>query len=110
MSWLNDATVETAEEKQAKAEFALRQRLTSAIQQHLDATAQERGYDGILSLASYATSMNPKFKAEGQAGVEWRDAVWSYCYEQLAKVEAGERSTPNVEELVSELPVFEWPL
>lgn len=83
--------------------------MTSAVQSHLDAKARERNYDGILSLCTYATSVIPKFAAEGQAGVEWRDAVWAKCYEILADVQAGTRPTPTAEQLIAELPGFTWP-
>lgn len=83
--------------------------MTSAVQSHLDAKARERNYDGILSLCTYATSVVPKFAAEGQAGVEWRDAVWARCYEILADVQAGTRPTPTAEQLIAELPIFTWP-
>lgn len=76
------------------------------VQFYLDSTAQERGYDGILSLCSYATSKSPKFGKEGQAGVEWRDAVWSTCYEILEEVQAGTRVMPT--DIISELPIFTW--
>lgn len=83
--------------------------MTDAVQRHLDATAKTRNYDGILSLASYATSTNPTFAAEGQAGVAWRDAVWAYCYQALAAVQAQTRAVPTWEELKAELPAMVWP-
>jgi hypothetical protein len=101
--------LKTAEQKQAEKEAATVASFTSAIQAHLDSKAQERNYDGILSLCTYATSANPKFSAEGQAGVLWRDAVWAKGYEVMAEVKAGTRSVPTIEELISELPLFEWP-
>lgn len=84
-------------------------RMTAAVQAHLDDKARERNYDGILSLCTYATSLNAKFAAEGQAGVEWRDAVWAMCYEILADVQAGTRPAPTAEQLIAELPSFTWP-
>ena len=109
MTWLNDAEVQTVEDKQMEALAALKQSLTSAVQKHMDNTAKERNFDDILSLCTYATSAKPKFKAEGQAGVEWRDDVWLYCYAELEKVLAGERGTPTTQDLIDELPVFRWP-
>lgn len=83
--------------------------MTAAVQQHLDVKARERNYDGILSLCTYAASPSSKFAAEGQAGVEWRDAVWAKCYEILADVQAGTRPAPTAEQLIAELPGFTWP-
>ena len=82
--------------------------LVNAVQAHLDAVARTRNYDGILSLASYATSTIPKFLAEGQAGVLWRDEVWAYCYGVLAQVSSGARAIPTADELVAELPPMNW--
>jgi|GEM_PF-1528013 len=93
----------------AERAAAVRKALVDAVQAHLDATAQTRGYDGILSLASYAASNNPPFAIEGRAGADWRDAVWLYCYGVLAAVQAGTRPVPSAEELVAELPALVWP-
>ncbi len=87
----------------------IQQRLTNAVQQHLDAKARERNYDGIMSLCTYATSSDPTFAAEGQAGVDWRDAVWAECYRILGEVEAGTRTIPTEDELLADLPGFTWP-
>lgn len=83
--------------------------LVAVIQQHLDATAQSRAYDGILSLCTYATSPSARFAVEGQAGVEWRDACWTAGYQILAACQAGTRGIPTPEELIAELPVMVWP-
>jgi hypothetical protein len=85
-------------------------RLTSAIQSMLDETAKERGYDSILSCCSYATSTNAKFAAEGQAAVEWRDKVWSKCYEIVAEQAAGTRQAPTEDELKALIPEMVWPV
>ena len=82
---------------------------TASVQQHLDTFARTRNYDGILSAATYATSVVPKFKVEGQYAVEARDNTWAKCYEILAAVEAGSRPMPTLDELLAELPVLVWP-
>lgn len=88
---------------------AIRREYTGYIQEHLDAVAQTRLYDGILSLCSYATSADPIFAAEGQAGVAWRDAVWRLGYQLLDEVQSGQRELPTREELLAMLPPMEWP-
>ena len=87
----------------------LRRLMTDAVQGHLDAVAQAHGYDGILSLASYASSVHPPFSNEGRAGADWRDAVWLHCFGVLAEVQAGRQSIPTPEALIDELPVMMWP-
>ena len=82
----------------------------AAVQMYLDNKAKERGYDGILSACTYATSSVPKFAAEGQACTVWRDTVWNSCYQILDEVKAGQRPVPSVEELISLLPTMLWPL
>ena len=82
---------------------------TAVVQKRLDDFARTRGYDGILSACTYATSIVPKFEAEGQYAVEARDATWAKCYEVLAAVEAGSRPMPTLDELLAELPVLTWP-
>jgi len=95
--------------KTAQEMDQVKRQLEHIVQGYMDNTARERNYDSILSLCTYATSTNPTFAAEGQAGVEWRDAIWATCYQILADVESGTRAAPDEASLVSELPVFEWP-
>ena len=82
---------------------------TDAIQRYLDAFAQTRNYDGIMSAATYATSTMPKFKTEGQYAVEARDATWAKGYEILGEVLAGQRPMPTIGEVIAELPPLAWP-
>lgn len=76
----------------------------TAVQGALDAVARARGYDNIFTACTYATSKHPRFGPEGRAFVDWRDAVWDYCYQALADVQAGKRSVPSPKELLAELP------
>lgn len=91
----------TLEEKQAA--------IVGAVQARLDAFAQARGYDGILSAATYATSTNAQFAAEGKYAVEARDLTWAKCWQILNDVMSGQRPEPSLEEILSELPALTWP-
>jgi hypothetical protein len=82
---------------------------TNVVQALLDTTANSRGYSGIISGCTYATSTDAIFSKEGQSLVEWRDAVWRKCYEILALVQQQLRNSPTMDELLSELPTIVWP-
>lgn len=83
---------------------------TAAIQQRLDDFARTRNYDSILSACTYATSTVPKFKAEGQACVNLRDATWAAAYTILADVQAGDRPMPaSIADIEADLPAAVWP-
>lgn len=82
----------------------------AAIQERLDNFARTRNYDGILSACTYATSTVAKFKSEGQACVNLRDATWAAAYELLGKVQAGQRQMPSsLADIEADLPALEWP-
>jgi hypothetical protein len=80
-----------------------------AIESHLDAVAQSRGYSNADRLTSYVASANPAWSAEAAAFAAWRDAVWLYSYQQLALVQGGQRAAPTVTSFVAELPAISWP-
>lgn len=79
------------------------------VQARLDNFAKTRGYDSILSCATYAGSTVPKFAAEGQYAVDIRDITWATCWSVLADVQAGARVQPTPDELLALLPVPAWP-
>lgn len=81
----------------------------AAIQRRLDAFAQTRGYDNILSACTYATSAVPQFATEGQCAVALRDATWAAAAQVLAEVQAATRTPPTQAELLAELPALAWP-
>jgi hypothetical protein len=83
---------------------------TAAIQAMLDTEARTHNYDSILSLASYVASTHPPFAAEGQAGLDWRDAVWGTSYSLMAQVHAGTLAQPTIAELLAMLPPMVWPV
>ncbi|WP_233282798.1 hypothetical protein [Agrobacterium tumefaciens] len=82
----------------------------NAIQNLLDSTARERQFRDGVTLASYTASTKPKWAAEAQAFVAWRDNVWFYAYGQLAKVQSGERPQPIVEQFLAEIAPIAWPV
>lgn len=76
----------------------------NSIQAYLDSQAQAKGYDNITTACSYAAAPNP-FQTEAISFVTWRGNVWHYCYGELAKVQAGTRAMPTIEQIISELPI-----
>lgn len=80
-----------------------------AAANYLDEMAQEREYDGILSLCSYGVSTSVARKAEGDAGIACRDAVWDYMDQLLIDVVNKTRVMPTIDKLIQELPVIQWP-
>jgi len=90
---------------------AVQASVVAETQKRLDDFAKTRNYDGILSLATYATSTNTTFQAEGQYGVEARDATWAMLYTILAEVQAGTRPMPTgYSDIEAELPTLVWPV
>lgn len=81
----------------------------SAIQAKIDETARAKQFNDGVTLASYGNSTNALWAAQALAFIAWRDQVWTYCYSQLADVEAGQRPQPIVSELLGELPEITWP-
>lgn len=103
------ATMHPAPEPDPPTMEELQRQFTDAVQEYLDFFARTRNYDGILSVATYATSTVPKFRAEGQYAVEARDAVWAKGYEILDAVLSGQRPMPTIDEVIAELPPLAWP-
>ena len=88
-----------------------RHRLSGAIQQHLDNTAQSLDYDSIFTAVTYADEPAvAKFQIEGSALRVWRSLVWQHGYAVLAQVLSGSRPIPTEAELIAELPVFTAPV
>jgi hypothetical protein len=82
----------------------------NAIQNLVDNTARERQFRDGVTLASYIGSTKPKWATEAQAFVAWRDNVWTYAYGELAKVQAGQRQQPTVEQFLGEIARIAWPV
>lgn len=99
----------SAEEQQA-ALSALQAGVIAQTQERLDTFARTRGYDGVLSACTYATSTVQRFQVEGQYCVQVRDATWHALYTLMAEVEAGQRPMPSgYADIEPLLPALEWP-
>lgn len=84
--------------------------ITAGVQVHIDQTAQSKGYEDGVSLATYVPSTVEMWRAEADAFIPWRDSVWEYTYTTLAKIESGEIPPPaTVDEFISWLPPIVWP-
>lgn len=109
--WVQGWTVAplSAEELAAKRD-ALKASVVSATQARLDAFARTRGYDGILSACTYATSSVDQFRVEGSYCVASRDATWGKLHEIMSEVESGTRPFPSgFMDIEAALPVLTWP-
>ena len=81
----------------------------AAIQANLDAFAQQRGYDGILSACTYASSTVTKFRQEGQRCVDLRDQTWAASYVLLDEVMQGIKPMPaSIDDVRNVLPALTW--
>lgn len=79
-----------------------------AVQNHLDKTAQSKGYDNTYTCLSYLNSTDEKWKIESTIFNSWRDSVWQKCHEILNAFIAGELEQPTIEEVIEALPKIEW--
>lgn len=78
-------------------------------QTKLDEFAATRGYDGILSVCSYATDPLEEHRLEGQRAVELRSAYWVTIGTYMAKVLSKELPVPKtVAEIMVHLPELTW--
>jgi hypothetical protein len=100
---------ETPEPTTAEIIDSLEAQFFKETQEKLDLFANERGYDNIASLCSYANSSIDSFSEEAMRGVELRDSVWTACFEAVSKVRSGEMNyqegLPQLEEM---LPSLTW--
>lgn len=79
-----------------------------AVQNHLDSTAQTKGYDNSYTCLSYLSSTDETWQRESNIFNAWRDAVWRKCHEILDAVKSGTAEPPAVDELLNMLPIIGW--
>lgn len=81
----------------------------ASVQRALDGFAAAKGYNGIVSLCTYATSANEQYKAEAQYGIDKRDATWAALYSIIDDVKSGARPIfMGYSAIVNELPALSW--
>jgi hypothetical protein len=84
--------------------------LINRAQRILDTFAQTRGYDSILSAATYTASYDPQYKMEGEYAAKARDEVWSAVFQVIEDAKAGKRPWPVCKTFEQEeLPQLKWP-
>lgn len=66
--------------------------LLEAVSIALANGAQKWGYNSIESAASYINSTNPKYKADAEALIQWRDVVWDWAFQAIKTAPANETS------------------
>lgn len=78
------------------------------ITRWLDSVVQAKGYDNIVSCASYAASSDDVFRAEAHAAIAWRDAVYRRGYEILADIPDGVTTPEQVMALLPQPAEYGW--
>lgn len=82
----------------------------AAARKVMDEKVKEHDYQyGIDNACTYVSSSVPAYKADAEALVAWRDAVWVTAYQIFAEVQAGQRAAPTISKFLSELPALTWP-
>jgi hypothetical protein len=91
-------------------EQVLIENFSVAVNNHINTTARQRGYDSSIALASYVTDPNPLWSSEALAFISWRSAVWAYALGKLDDIQKGSDAIPeNTDLFIAELPIMTWP-
>lgn len=83
--------------------------LAQKVDDHVEATARSRGYNGAAHMASYVTSTVPGWATEAVAFVVWRDQVWLTVFDYMLAVQTGAKPIPSEQTLLDALPKPNWP-
>jgi len=111
--WIGGSWVDE-EAAQLEADLAAQtlSNIEAAIDRHITATAQAKGYNSTESCLSYIGDANPQWDAEAAAFKAWRSQCWEYVIAEQAKIDAGTRAVPTPEEAVAEIELLYpmvWP-
>jgi hypothetical protein len=84
--------------------------MKTIVRSWMDACVQARGYDNLMTAISYTDDLeHMAWQAESIAVKRWRSRVYDALQVIEADCLAGTRNIPTAEELITELPVLEWP-
>ena len=64
--------------------------ISARIQNTIDTLAKSWGYDNIVSAISYLSSSNKQYAADATALNTWRDAVWTWAFQNFPSITAGQ--------------------
>jgi len=81
----------------------IRRQIAAAIDAHVEAQALALQYNSAAHLVGYVASTVSHWRAEAEAFVAWRDAVWlAAITKQAEAMETG--NVPSVEDVIEALP------
>jgi hypothetical protein len=84
----------------------IQRQIAAAIDAHVEAQARTLQYNSAAHLVGYVASTVPDWRAEAEAFVAWRDAVWlTAITKQAEAMQTG--TAPSVKDVIEALP--KWP-
>jgi hypothetical protein len=83
--------------------------LAQAVEDHLNAKANEYRYKDYHAAMAYINSPVEKFKNEAEAFMAWVSYVWAHVDTVEADIVSGRREIPTAVSLIEELPKFSPP-
>lgn len=81
---------------------------TSALDNHIDATAQLDKWDNRITCVLRAGYPNP-WQANGIAFGEWMDTCYTLAYQIMYDIQAQNRTMPSISDFLAEMPTMVWP-
>ncbi len=110
VSWPYSAPKPTPEELDVLvAAYSFYSKAKDYVQKTLESTAQQKGYDTVLSMCSYATSTNLQWKEEAEAFIFWRDTIMLNAVNVFNELLSNPSNVPDFEDFKSQLPTINWP-